>query len=111
MKRSYIKRKPRRPKPGDDPKYLRWIREQPCVIGGCVEWFALGVEAAHFGRRSIALKPPDSQVLPLCPWHHRVGPWAHHHLGSDNLFEQAHGINIDELIAEHRARYEEETKS
>lgn len=105
MKRSQIKRKPRRPKPGDDPAYLRWIREQPCVVPRCSEGWYRVVEAAHFGTRSMALKPPDAQTLPLCAWHHRIGPVAHHVLGSDKLFEQAHGINIDELIAEHRARY------
>lgn len=105
MKRSAIKRKARRRKPGDDPKYLRWIREQPCVVPGCAEGWWRHVEAAHFGCRSMGLKPPDDQVLPLCASHHRIGPKAHHVLGSDKLFEQAHGIDIAELIAEHRARY------
>jgi len=117
MKRSPIKRKPRRPKPGDDPKYLKWIREQPCVV--CDRELALLfepetwiwrniIDPAHFGSRAIALKPPDSQALPLCRWHHQHAPTAHHVLGSDKLFEQAHGINLAELMAEHRARYEAE---
>ena len=118
MKRSYIKRKPRRPKPGDDPKYLKWIREQPCVVCtrskaemGPREWDASGpwrgcIDPAHFGRRYTALKPPDKQALPVCRWHHRYAANSHHGLGSDDLFERAHGINIGELIAEHRARYE-----
>lgn len=113
MTRTPLKRKPRRPKPGDDPKYLQWIREQPCVVcdNSLPEvyhrwvWVPNNIEAAHFGRRAIALKPHDAQALPLCAWHHRVGPWAHHHLGSDKLFEQAHGINLAELMAEHRRRY------
>ena len=105
MTRSPIKRKPRRPKSGDDPKYLKWIREQPCVVPGCAGGWWRHVEAAHFGQRSIALKPPDAEALPLCASHHRIGPKAHHVLGSDRLFEQAHGINLGELIAEHRARY------
>ena len=108
MKRSPIKRKPRRPKPGDAPKYLQWIREQPCVVPGCAEGWSRSVDPAHFGRRYTALKPPDSQALPVCRWHHTLSPTAHHVLGSDKLFEQAHGINLVELMAEHRARYEAE---
>jgi hypothetical protein len=59
--------KPRTPR---SPKYLAWLRRQPCAWTGepppC--------EAAHFGRRGVGLKASDLDALPLAPWVHR---WQH----------------------------------
>lgn len=102
LRRTPMKRRKRRPKPGDDPKYLQWIRERPCVCCG----YPAPSEAAHFGPRSIGLKPPDRQTLPLCASCHRTGPKAHHVLGSDALFADAHGLYIHAMMANLSESYE-----
>lgn len=103
LKRSPMKRRPRRKKPGDDPKYLAWIRQQPCATCGKPG----PSEAAHFGPRSIALKPPDRDTLPLCAHCHRTGPRAHHVIGSDGGFAEAHSLDLWRVIRGFNGRYEE----
>lgn len=68
LKRSAIKRRPRKAKPGDDPAYLAWVRTLPCLIGHeCVG----RVEAHHStASRGLGQKTTDRETMPLCAAHH-----------------------------------------
>lgn len=117
LRRSPIKRKARKPKPGDDPKYREFIRSLPCLIchkpvyqyGILLEWFDVGMtvasigpqvaptEFAHLGERGLGQKCPDSEGAPLCAVDHRTGPFAHHVLGKK--WASHHGIDKQEIFA------------
>ena len=67
-----------------DPNYLKWIREQPCVVTG----FASSVEAAHirFGSHAgKSEKPGDDSAVPLDESLHR----AQHNLGEQTFWLNA----------------------
>jgi len=61
-------------------------------------------EAAHVGKRGIGQKCSDWEAIPLCRWHHRIGPESHHTLGKN--FWKHHAINRDELIRELQEMHE-----
>jgi hypothetical protein len=126
IQRSPVKRKRRKPQRTDDPKYLKWIRTQPCVA--CVafasrlsdsqlEQFVASckyrrvqqwpTEAAHVGERGLGQLCPAREAIPLCSIvHHREGPESHHKLGK--RFWSHHGLDRDTIIQELNERYERE---
>lgn len=57
--------KPRKGPPRD-PKFLAFVRSQPCYILGCFE----KAEAHHFGRRGKSQRCSDYETVPLCHDHH-----------------------------------------
>ena len=81
-----------------DPKYLKWIRSQPCVICG-----SSYTEAAHVGPRGFGLRCDDHQAIPLCPGHHRTRRDAQHVLGKN--FWEYHGLDRWVLIQNYNAAY------
>jgi len=83
-----------------DLLYMAWIRTLPCICCGS----RLFVEAAHVGDRAFGQKCPDTETLPLCRKHHRLGPQSHHHLGK--RFWLVWNLNRDHLIARLNANYE-----
>lgn len=109
IRRSSIKRKPRKRQPGDDPTYRAFVRTFGCVacFGGIMEPDQFGpleaslqgsiTECAHVGARGLSQKCPDCESLPLCAIeHHRVGPESHHKLGK--RFWGFHGLDRMSLI-------------
>ena len=97
--------------PFASPVYLQWIRKQPCVV--CAKLFLMGVrltfdgrtawggvEAAHVGERGLGQKCSDLEAIPLCDWHHRIGPEAVHVL--QVRFWEHHGLNRAEVIEHHQ---------
>jgi len=88
---------------GRNPKYLDWIREKPCLICERQDTPSTA-EAAHVGERGLSQKCPDSEAIPLCVFHHREGPHAHHKLGK--RFWVLYGIDKDAIIARLNAEYE-----
>lgn len=109
MKRTALKRKPARRKPGDtDTEYVAWVREQPCSVPDCVpqklKLLSGHTEAHHAGDHGLAQRPPDRTCIPLCIWHHREGGDSAHVLG--RRFWGAHGLERDALIAHLNARYD-----
>ena len=92
--------KPPKNDPRRDSAYLAWLRKLPCIVCGKQRF----VEAAHVGERGLGQKCPDRQALPLCSWHHRMGPESQHVLGRN--FFQKHGLNRFNLIAEYNRKYE-----
>lgn len=73
LKRTAIRRKPRRPKPGDEPAYKAWIKTLPCCVGGK----RCGKADPHHlidgngdARKGISQTAPDKYLLPMCRKHH-----------------------------------------
>ena len=103
--RKPIPRKRAKPRKGPtrDPKYLAFIRKQPCVacMGGAWLW---PVEAAHIGVRGLGQKSSDLETIPLCAYHHRDGSISAHTLGK--RFWKYHGLDKAALIAKYNRMFE-----
>jgi len=80
-------------KPPRNPRYLAWIRTQPCCICGSPKT----VEASHTGPHGIGQKSPDSSAIPLCARHHRTGYDSYHRLGP-RRFSEKHNLNIPAIV-------------
>ena len=104
---------------GKDPRYLAWLRTQPCVACAAASRMAGRVldtpiptpyhgptEAAHVGARGLSQKCPDRQAIPLCAFHHRTGPHACHRLGK--RFWTLFALDPDAVIREHGELYLQE---
>ena len=70
-------------KPGRNPRYLAWIRTQPCCVCGARR----GIEASHTGPHGLGQKSPDTSAVPLCTRHHRTGNDSYHRLGPRKFAE------------------------
>lgn len=73
LTRKTMKRKPRRPKPGDEPAYKAFVKSMPCVVGG----LRCGPADPHHmidgrgeARKGMAQTAGDRFLLPLCRAHH-----------------------------------------
>lgn len=80
-------------KPVRNPKYLAWIRTQPCLVCGSTRW----VEAAHTGPHGLGQKSPDTSAVPLCAKHHRAGNDSYHRLGP-RKFAEVHNLNLVAIV-------------
>ena len=80
-------------KPARSPKYLAWIRTQPCLVCGSTRW----IEAAHTGPHGLGQKPPDSSAVPLCLKHHRTGNDSYHRLGP-RKFGEVHHLDLPAIV-------------
>lgn len=78
--------------------YLRFIREQGCVI--CKR----AAEAAHIGPHSLGSKTDDMRCVSLCHRHHVAGHDSLHHLGTVK-FEEIHNVDLKELQIRFLIRY------
>lgn len=112
LKRSALKRKPRKKQPGDDPKYLEWIRTLPCWVCSSTPDIARlahpelrRVEAHHAGDHGFAQKAPDRTAIPLCAYHHRLSMYSAHLLGKN--FWKHHNLDRDQIIKELNERYDQ----
>jgi hypothetical protein len=76
-----------------NPKYLAWIRTQPCVVCGTRR----GIEAAHTGPHGLGQKSPDTSAIPLCSTHHRTGKDSYHRLGPRE-FSEKHNLDIRAIV-------------
>ena len=77
------------PKPGRNPLYARWVRNQPCCVSGR-NW---GVEFAHTGSRGVGQKASDLDGIPLNRDLHRE-----YHSAGRTHFESKHKICIQTII-------------
>ena len=80
-------------KPARDPKYLAWIRTQPCLVCGSTRW----IEAAHMGPHGLGQKSPDTSAVPLCAAHHRTGKDSYHRLGP-RKFGEVHNLDLAAIV-------------
>ena len=69
-----------------DPDYLKYIREQPCLVYNCPN------KASVHHDPSIGAGGSDYETLPLCdPLHHVEGV---HRMGKDT-FQEKFNLNFD----------------
>ena len=80
-------------KPQRNPRYLAWIRRQPCCVCGSTR----AIEASHTGPHGMGQKSPDSSAIPLCAKHHRTGNDSYHRLGP-RKFSEKHLLDILALV-------------
>ncbi len=80
-------------KPRRSPRYLAWIRTQPCCVCGSTR----GIEASHTGPHGLGQKSPDSSAIPLCAKHHRTGADSYHRLGP-RKFSEKHNVDIPAIV-------------
>lgn len=80
-------------KPVRNPKYLAWIRTQPCLVCGSTRW----IEAAHTGPHGLGQKSPDTSAVPLCSTHHRTGNDSYHRLGP-RRFGEVHNLDLVAIV-------------
>jgi len=80
-------------KPVRNPKYLAWIRTQPCLVCGSTRW----IEAAHTGPHGLGQKSPDTSAVPLCAKHHRTGNDSYHRLGP-RKFGDIHNLDLAAIV-------------
>lgn len=100
---------PRPRPPARDPKYLAWVREQPCCACQRREL----VEAHHWApRRGMAQKVSDYRTVPLCEECHR----HFHDTGclraldvrtTREVFARVQAHLMDEWLSEKRAKARE----
>ena len=80
-------------KPQRNPRYLAFIRTQPCCVCGSTR----GIEASHTGPHGLGQKSPDSSAIPLCAKHHRTGADSYHRLGP-RKFSEKHNLDILAIV-------------
>jgi hypothetical protein len=106
--------------PFRDPRYLRWLRYQSCVIAGLTDLIAGQLHVCWSPRKKLAggrypsdpahlekaysgrLKRDDRYAIPLCRLGHKL------HEGADERFAQRFGINTKQIAEEHYARFKKE---
>jgi hypothetical protein len=86
-------------KPQRNPRYLAWVRMQPCCVCGSRK----AIEASHTGPHGLGQKSPDFSAIPLCAKHHRTGADSYHRLGP-RKFAQTHDLDIPAIVRRLNAR-------
>ncbi len=76
--------------------YLRFIRTQPCII--CETKPSEAHHEPLGNDKGWALKPPDSQALPLCNYHNR----QREAVPAEEFWD---GYDVKKLIIEHLTEY------
>jgi len=99
--------------PVHDEAYKAFIREWPCAICSLTSQMidirvsgriqGVVIECAHVGNRGLWQKCSDHETIPLCRWHHTLGPESHHVLG--RRFWEYHGVERDKLIQFYQNAY------
>jgi hypothetical protein len=86
-----------------NPVYLEFIRQWPCVLAAARDCEG-NVEAAHVGDRGLGQKSKDEQAIPLCAGHHRTRSDSQHVMGRG--FWEYHGINRADLFTFYQGIFE-----
>lgn len=95
-----MKRKRRKPKPGDEPAYKAFVKTQPCVVGGprCGK-----VDPHHLingkgdAKKGMGQTAPDRFLLPMCRAHHED---FHHLRGFCRGWDDAQRLTFQEQECE-----------
>lgn len=81
----------------EDAKHLAFVRAQPC----CLPFCRREAEAAHLRMENLSIgkretgggeRPSDSYVVPLCPYHHRIGIDCQHNSNEKEWWDRT-GLN------------------
>ena len=98
--------------PLQDEQYKAWIRTLPCCVPACTSGnlhqrtsAGAWTECAHVGDRGLRQKCSDHETLPLCAWHHRIGPLSQHRTGK--MFWKKYKLDREALIAAYQLAYKE----
>ena len=67
-----------------DRQYLKWLRDQPCLITGWRAQEHLAIDPAHIGTSGTGIKSPDNHAIPLRHDLHEIS----HRIGFGNLLKQ-----------------------
>ena len=101
-------KKKKKAKSGCDPKYLEWLKTQPCSNPNCHGCVLPSIPAHQriLGNGGTGIKPPDKDALPLGYWCH-----TEEHKGSITFWLQGSKpktkIFIQKLCDDHIKRYGE----
>ena len=96
--RTQMNREYPKPKTDKDPKYLAWVRKQPCVITGRTP-----CEAHHTQTGGTAMKGSDYAALPLYFEMHR----EHDRVGKKTFWRL---YDVKQIIIDHLVRYIKERR-
>lgn len=77
---------PTKDRPQKEPKFLAFLREQPCIVSGCHTGDVIAhhvrlrrTPTGHLhGHNQAGKRPPDSQCVPLSDYLHQQAPDALH---------------------------------
>lgn len=95
---------PTKDRPQKEPKFLAFLREQPCIVSGCHTGDVIAhhvrlrrTPTGHLhGHNQAGKRPPDSQCVPLSDYLHQQAPDALHK-GREADFWARFGV--DPLVA------------
>lgn len=80
--------------PARNGDWLARIRSLPCLV--CVPGKQAGPARAHHPKgllpRTMGVRVSDLACLPLCDWHHTIGPDALHRTGDELGWWRSNGI-------------------
>jgi excisionase family DNA binding protein len=107
--------KPRRVSVLRDPKYRRWLKNQPCIAcnrdptSAKTNWAAtMIIDPCHTELNGRGSKGSDASCIPLCRWHHDEMDGR---LGTDITTKEAfavrYGLDLGTQAAVHYFRYQE----
>lgn len=96
-----------------NPKFLAFTRECPCILNNLIGFSPLGtmaaphfcsgrIEAAHTGRRGLKQKAADETCLPMCCGAHRTSRFSHHTLGKN--FWAVWNLSKDRVLLSHQRK-------
>ncbi len=95
--------------PTRDPKYLVFLRTQPCSVCHHAGSEQNPIEAAHTGTsgRATSQKADDLDAIPLCVWCHRARVHSYHaySLAREASWEATHYIDLPSLRTTYLAMY------
>lgn len=93
------------------PKYLKWLRTEPCVC--CGVWKRRGKqnEAAHTGQRGrgLGLKACDFDAIPLCERCHRTAADSYHAIGDELRWAALHSLDLPRIRGMLLTKYASQT--
>lgn len=84
-----------------DARYRRFVKSFACCVCG-----RRTVDAAHIGSKGLGSKASDYTCIPLCREHHEL----QHQLGSEELFADQYGLDIEEVQRDLLDRYAAERR-
>lgn len=80
----------------EEKKYYDSVAKLGCIV--CKIVYGIdGTPAELHHIRRFGAKRKTSPVVPLCPYHHRLGNTSFHGLGA-KAFEKYHGITCEQLV-------------
>jgi hypothetical protein len=100
LRKTPLKAKRRKPKPGDEPLYKAWVKTQVCAVGGArcgkVDPHHL-IDGKGDAKKGMGQTAPDRFLLALCRKHHDA---FHDRKGFCRGWDDAQRLTFQEQEAE-----------